>query len=270
MKGKKQFLTGIASMCVALAIAMCISTNVEAANAPKKVNISTKIEYSYSDVGSNIGAIWVKLDTATDYIANVKSGNRALVVKMTSANLDYAKENNIVSRNDGKITLGLYAKKALKTNVTFDVFSKEGTKKETITVAVVAKNSQYYSPVKKLTFRGKDVSVMRGLTKSSKGRLKVKMNKNFKLTKIQIGTYTKPTQKSGWSNDLKYKKVRNNANISLGKYSYQYCYQSTDTGYTRVTSDVTAPTFISISYKNTKTGDTGTITYSLKRLAVNK
>lgn len=270
MKGKKQFLTGIASMCMALAIAMCISTNVEAANAPKKVKISPKIEYTYSDVGSDVGAIWVKLDTATDYIANVKSGNVALVVKMTSAEFDYEKENNVVSKNKNEITLGLYAKKALKTNVTFDVFSREGVKKETITVAVEAKNSQYTSPVKKITFRGKDMSVMRGLTKSNKGRLKVKMNKNFKLTKIEIGTYTKPTQKSGWSNEMKYKKVRNNANISVGKYSYQYCFQSTYSGYTRVTSDVTAPTYIKISYKNTKTGDTGTIAYTLKRLAVNK
>lgn len=289
MKQKKLFkLATITAFAVGI-LALTPMT-ADAAKAPKKTTISPGVSYSYSSNISKEGAIRVEFDEPGDYIKNIKVKNKNLIAKETYSYADYSKYTSEYYSNESKsdfyyTVIGLYAKKNLTTTITFDIYDINNKKKETKTVKVTTKSntqSSTGSPIKSITYAGKPFYYGQ-LTSNSKGKLKVKMNKNYKLVSIEIGTYTKPSaldldalaSKSDCSsllqNKINYKKVKNNSKITLGKYASYYESFSTssysDYKSYGMRNYILAPTQIRITYKNTKTKDTGVLQYELNSFA---
>ena len=282
MKQKKLFKLA-ALTAFAVGIMALTPVTADAATAPQKTTILSGVTYSYSSDVSNEGAIRVEFDEPGDYIKNIKVKSNNLIAKETEAYASYSKYTsdyyNYESKSDSYYSIiGLYAKKKLTTTVTFDIYDINNKKKETKTVKVTAKNTTYTgigNPVKSITYGGKPFSYGQLMSKST-GKVKVKMNKNYKLVSMEIGTYTKPTIKKSDSststeNEMTYKKIKNNAKISLGKYAYyyEYLYASSYSDYKShsLTNYILAPTQIRITYKNTKTKDTGVLSYTINTFA---
>ena len=232
MKQKKLFKLA-AITAFAVGIMALTPVTADAATATKKTTISPGVTYTYSSDVSNEGAIRVEFDEPGDYITNIKVKNKNLIAKETDAHASYSKYTSDYYNNEYKSdsyysVIGLYAKKKLTTTVTFDVYDINNKKKETKTVKVTAKaktSTGTGNPIKSITYAGKPFSYGQLMSKST-GKVKVKMNKNYKLVSMEVGTYTKPTTKksdtsSNTQNEMKYKKIKNNAKISLGKYALQ-------------------------------------------------
>lgn len=247
----------------------------DAATTTKATTISAQSEYLYNSGISNSGAIYVKLDEPGDYIANVKSKNSSLIAKQVSAYSYYYKTPDTTSNNNNFYAIiGLYAKKNLTSSVTFDIYGENNKKKETKTVKVTVKSTSYKSPVKNITFSGKPLEYNK-LYSAKPGKVKVKMNKNFKLLKLEVGTYTKPKKKvegssTQYQSEMVYKKIKNNSKIIPGKYGYNYSYYtkySDGNRYLNSSSNILASTSIRITYLDKKTKTTGTVYYTIHRLA---
>lgn len=287
MKQKKFFkLAAITTLAVGM-MALTPMT-ADAAKAPKKTTISPNVSYTYSSDISNEGAIRVEFDEPGDYIKNIKVKNKNLIAQETGGYCYYSKYfseyyESEYGGDSNYSTIGLYAKKNLTTTLTFDIYGIDNKKKETKTVKVTTKvtssssssTPSYGYPIKSISYAGKPLLYGQFSTKSS-GKVKVKMNKNYKLVSIEVGTYGKPVKSSEGNttylkNEVKYKKVKNNGKISLGKKAYYYesIYASTDGNYTShyFYDYLIAPTEIRITYKNTKTKDTGVLTYRINTFA---
>ena len=289
MKQKKFFkLAAITTLAVGM-MALTPMT-ADAAKAPKKTTISPKISYTYSSDISNEGAIRVEFDKPGDYIKNIKVKNKNLIAQETGGYCYYSKYfseyyENEYGGDSNYSTIGLYAKKNLTTTLTFDIYGIDNKKKETKTVKVTTKVSSssssssstpsYGYPIKSVSYAGKPFYYGQFSTKS-KGKINVKMNKNYKLVSIEVGTYGKPTKTSEGNsilikNEIKYKKIKNNSKISLGKIAYYYesIYNTDNSDYKShyLNDHLLAPTEIRITYKNKKTKDTGVLTYRLYSFA---
>lgn len=259
----------------ALVMGMLFTTPVtaDAATVTKSTKISTMSEYSYSSSVSTSGAIYVQLDEPGDYITNIKSKNSALTAKLTYVHSYYA-INSSADDKDYYAVIGLFAKKKVSTSVSFDIYGEDNKKKETKTVKVTAVNTASELPVKSITFGGKPLSYTKLYT-SKKGKVKVTMNKNYKLVKLEAGTYTAPKKSSSdfstqYQNEVSYKTIKNNSKVTLGTRSYYYSYFNQTYSGKRsysLSTRIVAPTYIRITYQNKKTKATGTVTYSINRLA---
>lgn len=263
-------------MAAALAVGLLFTTPVtsEAANVTKSTTISPYSDYSYSSGISDTGAIYVELDEPGDYIKNIKSKNSNLKAKLTRGYHYYYKSEDYTSKSDENCAvIGLYASKKLSTSVSFDIYGADNKKKESKTVKVNVKTTSYLNPVKKITFSGKPIDYTKLYTQKS-GKVKVSLNKNFKLQKIEVGTYTSPKKTASdsstrYENEIVYKKIKNNSKVTLGKYGYYYSYSyqySDGKTHSSYNSRILAPTYIRITYQDKKTKDTGTVTYSIRKL----
>lgn len=280
MKKRNLLLQAVTVVAFSISILATTPTTAKAATAPKSTTIVPKVEYlwsSSSSGGSYTGAIHVDLDDKEDYIGNIKSKNSSLIAKQTYAYAHFSTRSN--TQEQPYAMIGLYAKKNLNTVVTFDVFDANGKKKESKSVKVVAKSNPTTTkpPFKSITFNGKPLVYGKLYTKSS-GTLKVKMNSNFKLVSIKVGTYTTPKKQSTSSdscvimkNEMTYKTVKNNQKIKLGTNcdTYSYVYGTQDSNYysSSYETRILAPTQILITYKNKKTKATGTLSYTIYRIA---
>lgn len=274
MKKRNLLLQAAAISAFAISVFTTTPVTADAATAPKSTTISTNAEYSYSSGISSSGAIHVKLDDAEDYIGNIKSKNSSLKAKVTYM---YCYNENSSSAESPYATIGLYAKKNLNTVVTFDIFDGNGKKKESKSVKVIAKTSVSSTkvPVKSATFAGKPITYGKVSTKNS-GKVKVTMNKNFKLVKLEVGTYSAPKKEvSGTSsrlqNTITYKTIKNNAKIKLGTKCYTYSYLDDDADnnyyYSSYHTNILAPTQIKITYQDKKTKTTGEVYYIIYKIA---
>ena len=280
MKQKKLFkLATITAFAVGI-LALTPMT-ADAAKAPKKTTISPGVGYNYSSDISKEGAIRVEFDEPGDYIKNIKVKNKNLIAKETGAYVSYSKYSSKYYNSESDVdsnysTIGLFAKKNLTTTVTFDVYDINNKKKETKSVKVTAKSgtNSITNPLSSITYAGNPLGYGQ-VSSKSKGKIKVKMNKNYKLVSIEVGTYTKPNTTTSnnaitTKNEMTYKKIKNGGKITLGKYGYYsdslYALPYSDYKSHYFTDYILAPTQIRITYKNTKTKDTGTISYEINRL----
>ena len=269
-KRMKQFIAG----ALAVGMIMTVPMTTEATTVTKQTTISPLCEYSYSSEISKEGAIYVELDAAEDYITNVKVRNKNLIAKVTRRDGYYSKygDNNESKSDKYTAVIGLYAKKELTTKVSFDIYGKDHKKKETKTVTVVAKANSDENAVKSITFAGKPISYDKLYTQKS-GKLKIKMNKNYKLTKVEVGGYKKKMSNNGdkdnYNSEVEYKVVKNNANIKLSTipYMYSYAYKYDKDSYLHRRKEIIAYTWVRVTYKNTKTKKIGVATYSIKKVA---
>lgn len=263
-------------LTTALAVGLLFTTSVtsEAAKTTKATTISPLSEYSYSSGISNSGAIYVQLDEPGDYITNIKSKNSNLKAKLTRAyTYHYKTDYYTSSNNTNYAVIGLYGKKALSTTVTFDIYGENNKKKESKSVKVNVKTSSYTNPVKSIKFAGKPLDSTKLYTAKS-GKLKVTLNKKYKLLKVETGTYTAPVKSTSYNttyyeNEMVYKQIKNNSKITLGKYGYYYSYNhlySDGDRHSYYSTRILAPTEIRITYQNKKTKTTGTVTYTMNKL----
>ncbi len=136
--------------------------------------------------------------------------------------------------SSGSVAIRIQGKKAGKTKVTFNILDNNGTVVDKASINVVVKDVQ---PMKSLTFAGKDLlgtstigdaeTKRLGSGKNSNlgyddntttkksGKLKVKMNKNFKLVALYYGVLTDATDTSTSTYSTStYKYSSNNAGYS--------------------------------------------------------
>ncbi|WP_026658519.1 hypothetical protein [Butyrivibrio sp. AC2005] len=219
-------------------------------------------------------------------------------------------EDKIVSTTDeaalpkgdswGSYTVRFYTKKAGTYKLKFDAILKDGTTVKK-SIKVIAKADGY--PFKSITFAGKslaqsldaDAAATNELwskgfgkftTTAKSGVIRVTMNENFKLKKIEVGTpdiVTKPEgnwtsigyrddytssldtveetdlEQRAWRSDedrtvvCKWKKVKNGKKIKLAKEDPEKIgIHSSNSGYTWSTKGATTPTYVRITYYDKK------------------
>lgn len=272
MKSMKQIVCTILTLCLCVGLFMIPSTPVSAATTPSvSKNVDVYYYPSYPDV--NDYAISVNLGTYGKNIKNIKTNSKNLKAKLTSLNLN-------TTQNTGYI--GVYAKKTGNYKVTFDVYNAKNKKVKSLSVKVrvlSAVSSNNY-PFKSLTFDGKYYDYSTLYTKGSV-KINVKMNKGYKLKKIEYRTYSKPTvtystsTSKSISNTEKTTKTANGKAIKLGRYAsysgYSYVYESTyspDYNYEshNMYTSLLAPTTVTITYQDKKK-QIRTISYTLFRVA---
>ncbi len=244
MKTTKKFfllLATIFTMSV-LMFGSCITSS--AATYPKKIRV-----YPLST-----STVSVTLDAVGDQIANIKATNKNLKAKLTHTNV--SQHNGTMERNECSITL--YAKKQGKYTLKFDILDAAGSVKTKASITVFAKND---SPVKKFTFGGK-LYDYNNFTGKKSGKVKVVMNKGYKLKKIEVGKYKVNIGEDGSDSEMVYTAIKNNAKVTLSQTPYTYSYTDgapDDYYYNRYwTKEAVAPTYIRITYidKYTKLEDT--------------
>lgn len=243
-----------------------------------KAKVDTKIR-SYPQ-GS--GSCSITFDAYGDTIKNLKSKSSSMMVKTTNVNQYRSSYNS--DYNSKSATIQVYTKKAGTFKFSFDIYGKDGKKKTSHTVTVYSKTD---SPLKSLKFGSRDLinySIKNGrstnlnyYTKAVSGKLSVKMNKGYKLKKIEIGK-TKVTKKSDSSikvsSETVYTKVKNGAKIKLSSTQYQYLHESGDpepkegdrySSYNYdYSNEMFAYTYIRITYTDKYTKAEDTYTTSLR------
>ena len=239
---------------------------------PSKIRIYSASEYTYSGIN-------VPINDDENYITNIKTSSKNLKAKVTR------KYYNSDSTDNYSI-IGLYALKEGKYTVSFDLLSKKGGKKlYSKKVTVFAKND---APIKSITYGGNPN--LYNIQSKGSGKLNVKMNKGYKLKSIEVGTYSYTDQKDTnessddsiaiekeYNTTLTYKKVKNNAKITLGtipssRYSYRYSksgseYYSNLYIYRNLDSDIVADTYVQITYIDKYTKQETTTSYTIRRFA---
>lgn len=153
------------------------------------------------------------LKSKGDRIANLKSSSSNLLTWQTYK--DVKSEDGYFHSHVG---IGIYAKKSGTYTVTFNILNKNGKKKSTEKVTVYADKNQ---PIKSVTFSGKKINSVLFTASLTSGRVKVTMNKGYKLKKIEVGTWKTVATQNGTESKLVYKTIQNNAVLKLGKKCFQ-------------------------------------------------
>ncbi len=212
---------------------------------------------------------YIYLQNDGDTVQNVKASSSNLIAKVTERRYNKYKEhvsgytyddngNYIPPKYEIKtdyssIYISCFAKKKGSYKVTFDVVKADGTVRCTKTIKVKTTYPETKSPVKKITYAGKNIYDIYPYTKTTSGKLSVTMNKGFKLKKIEVIT----TGKDGKS---VIKTVKNNKTIKLAKQEkYTSDNYSSKSEYNRLFPC----TDIRITYVEKKTGDESETYYYL-------
>ena len=253
MESFRKFSKKLATLALAFTMLFGTSVTAFAATTDQSSYEVRTYKNGYYYTGTEYGApITVNLDVAGDKIVNLKSSSANLRVYCVSTRR-YSKTAKI----------GVWSKKPGKYTVTFDVADAAGKVKEHKAVTVkVYIDKTTTSPVKKITYAGKDLwseNFYDAVSIPKSGKLKVKMNKNYTLTGLRI-------EKKGKDGNYTYTSAKNGKKIKLGTIADSYKSDpSSSKQYSR--EDMAAYTYVEVSYKNKKTGETGKITYgSLTKL----
>ncbi|MBR1693602.1 MAG: hypothetical protein IJ711_12645 [Lachnospiraceae bacterium] len=260
---------GVAAAIPATAKADYVTDEVNGVSYYDEESVSVKYCSNYYQGGG--GYAYVSLSNSGDRVGNVKSSSKNLLAKKTyerysistNKNLDYTwdetkqeyveNETTTTTTTYGSAYISFFAKKAGSYKVTFDVIKEDGNVRCTKTIKVTTYGDSGNSPVKSIKYDGKDIYTYYPFTTKTSGKLAVKMSKNYKLVKIEIGKRNK-------KGEYVYKKAANNKKISLAK-SAKYTY---DTDYSEwVYNPLFPSTSIRITFQNKKTKETGTYTTSL-------
>ena len=249
MKHAKKAQKLLAALFLLTALTVVTALTVFADEIPTKVRAYPKQIGTFSLVLSNYG----------DRITNVKG--TGLKIKVTHE--DYS------SSNESNFRITFLAKKKGKFKITFDIVDKDGNKKDSKKVTVY---SYPGSPIKSITYGGKSLFNYYEKYKKS-GKLVVKMNSGYKLVKIELGTYgdEQTTNTTSYSKTIRreatYKTIKNKSTITLSKKGYYYLYDYKNASYYNHTKsdDVTATTYIRITYKDKYTKQEDITTFSITR-----
>lgn len=249
-------LTGIVlAVCIMFTVLLVPDMEPAAKAKLSSQNVSVIVGNTYNN------SVRVTYSKEGHKIKNLKSNSSNLLVKQTHQRW-YRNES------DNYAEIEMYAKKAGKYKVTFQVCNDKNKVVSKHTINVTAATT-YTSPVKNATFAGKSTYSYYGNIVSKKsGKFKVTMNKGFKLKSITMRTY----DAQGKSVE---KKIKNNANITLGEYAYkneeynEYSYDNDNRWNYYYYTHMMAETYIEIQYQNTKTKETGTAGYVLYRMPKN-
>ena len=214
---------------------------------------------------SNSGDLLVKVSYSRLYTGN----SYASAYSATSYH-DYAKEQWVYNENlknkEFKSVYGIeyFAKKA--GNYTITVTVKKG-KKKLATKKIKIYASEYTGPVDSVKYGGNIYGYGYGSsfsTTKKSGGLKIKMNKGYKLNKIEVGTYRDVNIDSSSYEDypeIKWKKLGNGKKLKLNtktKYKEvsQHKYSQSTSTSTYQYNYLNPVTPVRITYSDTWTGQT--------------
>ncbi|WP_026526048.1 hypothetical protein [Butyrivibrio sp. VCD2006] len=156
----------------------------------------------------------------TGYYYRKSTGEKVYIPKSASG-YSYDKESaEYKNSNASSASIGilLNPKKAGTSKVSFSIYNKDGQQTARVSVKVIVRSDN--DVFKTLSFGGKSLIQKKygnsdyinygkrtsaydlNVTTKAKGKLIVKPNKGYKIVKIQVGTYTKPTKIGGYSYDV--------------------------------------------------------------------
>lgn len=215
-------------------------------------------------------SITVKYAKGDARIKNIKTSSKNLFARQTQQ--EYRSYESTYSQYPfGYARIGLYAKKPGNYKVSFDVCDAAGKKTAKLTVKVRARyNTGYDSPIQKATFSGKQ-DAFYTLSKKKSGKFKVTMNKGYKLKSITMVTYDAGGKRVE-------KKIKNNANVTLGsyvdKYEEEYVYnsywdESESYASYHLSTSLFATTTFQVEYQNKKTKSIGMTSFGIYRMPLN-
>lgn len=275
-----KFYKYIAALCLAAMLAVFSSCDAEAAYVDDTANgvsyNDERIVYSGSAFEYDKGAytfVSISLDNEGDRVTNIRVDKKGLLAKKTyervheSVDTDYDYETDTHTRTTtykySDTYISLYGTKKGSYIVSFDVTDKTGAVKCTKTIKVKVDPNVVYkkSPIKKITFAGKELYNHYPFSTKTKGKLVVKLNKGYKLVSIEIG-------KVNSKGETVYKKTKNKKTITLAKstkYSYENKYSTTSYKYSY--NQLFPDTDIRITVKNNKTKEVTQHTYVLETLS---
>ncbi len=242
-----------------------------------KVKVIKKDEYTDPDKALNYHRDWDEDDENNYYYKNVND-------VWTTVPAD-SWEKLPQGWDWGRYTVRFYAKKAGTYKVKYDAILKDGTTVKK-TLKVIAKADG--AAIKSVTFAGKVICQTlstdkidpetlwtkgfgQNVTTAKSGKIKVTMNKDFKLKKIEVGTpiykevagtaednFTKRYEDAAFASSLEryndmtisWKKVKNGKKIKLNKDdSYVHTYYKT---HNYIDKDTSTPTYIRITFYDKK------------------
>ncbi|WP_026493425.1 hypothetical protein [Butyrivibrio sp. XPD2002] len=198
-------------------------------------------------------------------------------------------------KGGGYYGVRLYAKKPGTYKVKFEAELKNGGT-EKLSLKVIAKDNG--EAIKDITFAGKSLTNAidedaeayalknnrlwekgfgANTTLAKKGTIRVTMNENFKLKKIEYGVYeTKDVngQKERVNRDssldpsykIKWKKVKNGKKIKLSKVDFDKNSFDKDGIKVKTSGNTETTTFVRITYKDTKAKVTRRVIYSIQKI----
>lgn len=276
-----KFYKYIAALCLAAMLAIFSSCDAEAADVVDSENgvsyndqASVSSGYAYAYDKGAYTHISISLSNDGDRVMNVKVNKKGLLAKKTYESVTentrsrYDSESGTYKRETtfkyNTTYISLYGTKKGTYTVSFDVIDPTGAVKCTKKIKVVVDASVTYSvsPIKKITYAGKDISSCYPYTNKTKGKLAVTLKKGYKLQSIEIG-------KTDANGNVVYKKTKNKKNITLAKsakYSKTDKPDYSNASYKYTYNTLFPETEIRITVKNKKTKKVSVHTYTLRTL----
>lgn len=226
MKIAKKVLSTMLALAVAVTCITIPATPVQAAPRTTSYVYDAKTGINYQDkircpIGEHGTTSYLYSAGSGDYIAKAKADSKDLIVKVTQ-------KTNYLGNSYGYISvpnkegyeiirshyaISYFSTKPGKYTVTLTINNAKKKKIATKKVTVYVNNISF--PFKSIKFAGKDIGGTQTFSKTS-GALKIKMNKTYKLKKIEVGKYDKASY-SEYSPEPTYIPVKNGASITLAQ-----------------------------------------------------
>ncbi len=255
MTNLKKLVSGLLVITMLLGIFLIPSMDAQAAelygSVPKKVRIYVQEQ--------DLEAITFDYSTYGEYIQNIKTSSKNLKAKQVS---DWQEIGDETAVNYASI--GLYASKKGKYNVSFDIYNADGTKKSSHKVTVYAYDDY---PLKSITIGNKDITLITeedgapNIITAKSGKVKVTLNEGYKLNSLSYATYNEDgsvalnTFKNGKKITLGTNIPKDTADLFEGEYNLKYWQ-----------TQLFAPTVFLIEYKDKYTKQVYYTTYVVYKM----
>ncbi|WP_022762905.1 hypothetical protein [Butyrivibrio sp. AD3002] len=172
-----------------------------------------------------------KDDRGFYYTANQGSKQKIYVPSVdTKVNASYA-----------DICLRVFGRKAGKSVISFDIYDANGAKTGSAKITVVSSKDKDIESItfagksleqgdiigktdNKYIYKGKDINTFYDYTTKKAGKLKVKVGKNTKLLRIQVGVL----EKYNWDSNMDPENGKNNYSTSDGTFTSNYAFETTE------------------------------------------
>ncbi|MBE5859455.1 MAG: hypothetical protein E7301_04945 [Butyrivibrio sp.] len=187
-------------------------TTIKKVKSSKKKVVTAKLDKKNSSKSVTNDNVWDwDRDSAGNCYYYTTTGTKVILPKDSEGNLDFnsdAYKNSNAS--SGMAYIALTPKKSGTSKVSFDIYNRNNVKTGSASITVVARSDS--DVFKKLTFGGKSLIEKKygdtnyidygrkaddtdnGYTTKTKGKLVVKANKGYKITKIEVGKLTNKTE----------------------------------------------------------------------------
>lgn len=246
-------------LCFALAMicSVAISTSAKADYVTDSVN---GVSYENKITGLSVGYAWsygsgstvsIHLDNSGDRVMNVRSNSSSLVAKKVYEQV-YTNSSSYNPYTSYRYSnIGVFAKKAGKYTVSFDVVDSTGTVKCTKTIYVTTSYTVFKSGIKSIKYANKPIADYYPFTNVKSGKLSVVMKKGYKLISLERRAYNNKGEYVSTP-------IKNNKKLKLATkeiYSNEYTdtYNGVTSGSRYAFDDLFPSTSIKITYMNTKT-----------------